>query len=267
MTDELMSEIKAPRTDGSIITVVGVGGAGGNAVNHMWNLGIRGVTFMVCNTDQQALDKSPVERKIRLGAEGARRGQRSRERAPRRGRDAARNPPAARGGRYEDDLHHGRHGRRHGYGRFARHRQTGPGDGTADGGHRHLATGRRGQDPLRAGVPRHRGAAAERRFAAHHQQREHSRDLRAPLAQAGLRQGRRHPGFGGEGHRRDHHRGERSGERRFRRRLEGDARQRPRPYGRGRGRRRQPRRGGGRGVAALAAAGPQPHFGGRRTSC
>ena len=69
MTDELMSEIKAPRTDGSIITVVGVGGAGGNAVNHMWNLGIRGVTFMVCNTDQQALDKSPVERKIRLGAE------------------------------------------------------------------------------------------------------------------------------------------------------------------------------------------------------
>ncbi|WP_295991517.1 cell division protein FtsZ [uncultured Alistipes sp.] len=70
MTDELMSEIKAPRTDGSIITVAGVGGAGGNAVNHMHELGIRGVTFMVCNTDQQALDKSPVERKIRLGAEG-----------------------------------------------------------------------------------------------------------------------------------------------------------------------------------------------------
>lgn len=70
MTDELMSEIKAPKTDGAIIMVVGVGGAGGNAVNHMWNLGIRGVTFMVCNTDQQALDKSPVEQKIRLGAEG-----------------------------------------------------------------------------------------------------------------------------------------------------------------------------------------------------
>ena len=70
MTDELMSEIKVPRTTGSIIMVVGVGGAGGNAVNHMWNLGIRGVTFMVCNTDQQALDKSPVEQKIRLGSEG-----------------------------------------------------------------------------------------------------------------------------------------------------------------------------------------------------
>ncbi len=65
-----MSEIKTPRTEGALITVVGVGGAGGNAVNHMWNLGIRGVTFMVCNTDQQALDKSPVGLKIRLGSEG-----------------------------------------------------------------------------------------------------------------------------------------------------------------------------------------------------
>ncbi len=65
-----MSEIKVKPGSGSIITVVGVGGAGGNAVNHMWNLGIRGVTFMVCNTDQQALDKSPVEQKVRLGAEG-----------------------------------------------------------------------------------------------------------------------------------------------------------------------------------------------------
>lgn len=65
-----MSEIKAAPAKGSIITVVGVGGAGGNAVNHMWTLGIRGVTFLVCNTDQQALDKSPVEHKIRLGNEG-----------------------------------------------------------------------------------------------------------------------------------------------------------------------------------------------------
>lgn len=70
MTDELMSEIKVSRTDGSMIMVVGVGGAGGNAVNHMWDMGIKGVEFMVCNTDQQALDKSPVEIKIRLGNEG-----------------------------------------------------------------------------------------------------------------------------------------------------------------------------------------------------
>ncbi len=62
-----MSEISATPSIGSIITVVGVGGAGGNAVNHMWDLGIRGVTFMICNTDRQALDKSPVELKICLG--------------------------------------------------------------------------------------------------------------------------------------------------------------------------------------------------------
>lgn len=65
-----MTQLAAPRTGSSMIMVVGVGGAGGNAVNHMFNLGIRGVEFVVCNTDQQALDKSPVEWKIRLGREG-----------------------------------------------------------------------------------------------------------------------------------------------------------------------------------------------------
>ncbi len=54
----------------SMITVMGVGGAGGNAVNHMWEMGIEGVNFLVCNTDQQALDKSPIDNKLRLGREG-----------------------------------------------------------------------------------------------------------------------------------------------------------------------------------------------------
>lgn len=67
MNEDLISEIRAESDRGAIITVVGVGGAGGNAVNHMWNLGIRDVTFMICNTDRQALDKSPVENKICLG--------------------------------------------------------------------------------------------------------------------------------------------------------------------------------------------------------
>ena len=53
MTDELMSEIKVPRTDGSIITVVGVGGAGGNAVNHMWNLGLS--IFVQLNAKSQLI--------------------------------------------------------------------------------------------------------------------------------------------------------------------------------------------------------------------
>ncbi len=65
-----MNEIAAAKDKSSIIMVVGVGGAGGNAVNHMWNLGIKDVGFMVCNTDGQALDNSPVEEKIQLGREG-----------------------------------------------------------------------------------------------------------------------------------------------------------------------------------------------------
>lgn len=51
----------------SIIKVVGVGGGGSNAVNHMYKLGIKGVDFLVCNTDKQALDLSPVPHKIVLG--------------------------------------------------------------------------------------------------------------------------------------------------------------------------------------------------------
>ena len=70
MTDELMSEVKATPASNSIITVMGVGGAGGNAVNHMWELGIHGVNFMVCNTDQQALEQSPVPTKVCLGNTG-----------------------------------------------------------------------------------------------------------------------------------------------------------------------------------------------------
>lgn len=52
----------------SIIKVIGVGGGGGNAVNHMYNQGIRGVDFIVCNTDEQALNASPIPAKIQLGA-------------------------------------------------------------------------------------------------------------------------------------------------------------------------------------------------------
>ncbi len=51
----------------SIIMVVGVGGGGGNAVNHMYKLGITDVSFMVCNTDRQALARSPIPNKVALG--------------------------------------------------------------------------------------------------------------------------------------------------------------------------------------------------------
>lgn len=52
----------------SIIKVIGVGGGGSNAVNHMYRQGINGVDFIVCNTDKQALDISPIPMKIVLGA-------------------------------------------------------------------------------------------------------------------------------------------------------------------------------------------------------
>ena len=57
-----------PKDTSSIIKVIGVGGGGSNAVNHMYNQGIKGVDFIVCNTDRQALDVSPVPLKVQLGA-------------------------------------------------------------------------------------------------------------------------------------------------------------------------------------------------------
>lgn len=57
-----------PKGNSSIIKVIGVGGSGGNAVNHMFNKGINGVDFVICNTDEQALANSPIANKIQLGA-------------------------------------------------------------------------------------------------------------------------------------------------------------------------------------------------------
>lgn len=51
----------------SIIKVIGVGGGGSNAVNHMYKMGIKGVDFLVCNTDARALEISPVPTKVQLG--------------------------------------------------------------------------------------------------------------------------------------------------------------------------------------------------------
>ena len=56
-----------PKEQSSIIKVIGVGGGGSNAVNHMFSQGIRGVNFVISNTDEQALEISPVPNKIQLG--------------------------------------------------------------------------------------------------------------------------------------------------------------------------------------------------------
>ncbi|MFZ9955662.1 MAG: cell division protein FtsZ [Flavobacteriales bacterium] len=63
----MMMQFDLPKDQNSIIKVIGVGGGGSNAVNHMYRQGINGVDFLICNTDQQALDASPVPTKVQLG--------------------------------------------------------------------------------------------------------------------------------------------------------------------------------------------------------
>ena len=84
MSDETIMPFDFQSGSPSIIKVIGVGGGGGNAVNHMYREGIHDVTFVVCNTDNQALDESPVPIKLQLGREGLGAGNR-----PERARDAA----------------------------------------------------------------------------------------------------------------------------------------------------------------------------------
>ncbi|CAN5283976.1 hypothetical protein BH09BAC1_BH09BAC1_13460 [soil metagenome] len=62
-----MLEFDLPKEQSSIIKVIGIGGGGSNAVNYMFNQGIRGVNFVIGNTDEQALELSPIPNKIQLG--------------------------------------------------------------------------------------------------------------------------------------------------------------------------------------------------------
>lgn len=66
MSEDLIP-FELPETQPASIKVIGVGGGGGNAVNHMYKQGIKDVDFIVCNTDYQALQKSPVPIKVQLG--------------------------------------------------------------------------------------------------------------------------------------------------------------------------------------------------------
>ncbi len=66
MTDDLIN-FDLPVERSSIIKVIGIGGGGNNAVNHMFERGIRDVNFVVCNTDHQALERSPVPVKVQIG--------------------------------------------------------------------------------------------------------------------------------------------------------------------------------------------------------
>ena len=66
-TNSALFTFDSPKGQSSYIKVIGVGGGGGNAVNHMYDCGIEGVDFIVCNTDMKALNASPVPNKIPLG--------------------------------------------------------------------------------------------------------------------------------------------------------------------------------------------------------
>lgn len=82
--NDLLIDMGIPTTTPSIIKVIGVGGGGGNAVNHMYREGIHDVNFVVCNTDSKALSDSPVPVRLQLGKEGLGAGNR-----PERARQAA----------------------------------------------------------------------------------------------------------------------------------------------------------------------------------
>ena len=56
-----------PKNQSNVIKVIGVGGGGSNAINYMFKKGIKGVDFVICNTDSQALNNSGVPNKIQLG--------------------------------------------------------------------------------------------------------------------------------------------------------------------------------------------------------
>ena len=70
VNNEPLIDLGTPTTTPSIIKVIGVGGGGGNAVNHMYREGIHDVNFVVCNTDSKALSDSPVPARLQLGHEG-----------------------------------------------------------------------------------------------------------------------------------------------------------------------------------------------------
>ena len=69
MKNESILAFDLPKNQSSVIKVIGVGGGGSNAVNYMYENGIDGVDFAVCNTDLQALEASPITTKIQIGAE------------------------------------------------------------------------------------------------------------------------------------------------------------------------------------------------------
>ena len=158
---------------GTQIKVIGVGGGGGNAVEHMIDRGVQGVEFICANTDAQALTRSAAHKTIQLGTSGLGAGSK-----PDKGRDAAetggrRHPRRDR--RRAHAVHHRRHGRRHRHRRGARDRARGQGNGHPDRGRGHQAVrlGRRAPHDQRRQRPGR--TRSQCRFADRGAQREAAR--------------------------------------------------------------------------------------------
>ena len=65
--EQQVVQFNLPKNNSNYIKIIGVGGGGGNAVNYMFNQGIKGVDYIVCNTDKHDLENSPVPNKVQLG--------------------------------------------------------------------------------------------------------------------------------------------------------------------------------------------------------
>lgn len=112
--NDLLIDMGVPTTTPSIIKVIGVGGGGGNAVNHMYREGIHDVNFVVCNTDSKALADSPVPVRLQIGKEGLGAGNR-----PARAREAAEESVEQIHNMLNmvlNGVYHSRYGRWYGYG-------------------------------------------------------------------------------------------------------------------------------------------------------
>ena len=145
-----------PTDSPKIIKVIGVGGGGGNAVNHMYREGIHDVTFVLCNTDNQALKDSPVPVKLQLGKEGLGAGNRP-ARARKAAEESIEDIKAYAERRHQDGIHHCRNGRWYRYGCRTHHCTDCQGNGHPDHRHRHHPFPLGGRQEDRPGTGR-RGA-------------------------------------------------------------------------------------------------------------
>ena len=112
---EIMIHFDLPKEKSSILKVIGVGGGGSNAVNHMFSQNIEGVNFIICNTDAQAIAQSRVPNKIQLGPHLTQ-GLGAGANPEKPGRDQT-HPRS----KYQDGVYYGRHGRRNRYRRRTDH--------------------------------------------------------------------------------------------------------------------------------------------------